>query len=172
MVNSQCICEFIAWLSLQRYSPATISIYVAGVSCHFKLKGEPDPTDYFVVAKMLEGARRSSNGKDRRVPISPSVLSRIIAALPKVSSSSFEAKLFRAAMLLAFFGFLRVGEFAANSRDKVQSSVLQLEDIAFTSGRTHAQPSLILTMHHTKTNQQGPPSESIFLSRLHLHYVL
>ena len=89
--------------SLQHYSPSTIVTYVAGVGCHFKLSGGPDPTGTFIMTKMLEGCRRGDARLDQRSPISPPLLAKILAVLPFVCSSIFEVKLFRAAMLLAFF---------------------------------------------------------------------
>ena len=84
--------------------PSTIVTYVAGVGCHFKLSGGPDPTGTFIVTKLLEGCRRGDARLDQRSPISPPLLAKILAVLPFVCSSIFEVKLFRAAMLLAFFG--------------------------------------------------------------------
>ena len=159
-VAAQTICEFIAWLSLQHYSPSTIVTYVAGVGCHFKLSGRPDPTGTFIVTKLLEGCRRGDARLDQRSPISPPLLAKILAVLPFVCSSIFEVKLFQAAMLLAFFGFLRVGEFAATSRARVHAHVLQVGDIHFLGpNQGSATEYVLVSLRHSKNNQHGPPQQ-------------
>ena len=134
-VSPQDIAGFISWLSLHHYSPSTINTYVAGVGCFCKLRGWADPTDNFIVAKLLEGCRRDGARQDGRLPISLSLLCRLLEALPMVCASQFESTMFRAAMLLAFFGFLRVGEFTANSTNHIvticNESMLQYSDVCF-----------------------------------------
>ena len=156
-VAAQTICEFIAWLSLQHYSTSTIVTYVAGVGCHFKLSGGPDPTGTFIVTKLLEGCRRGDARLDQPSPISPPLLAKILAVLSFVCSSIFEVKLFRAAMLLAFFGLLRVGEFAATCRARVHAHVLQVADIHFLGpNQGSATESVLVSLRHSKNNQHGP----------------
>ena len=52
-------------------------------------------------------------------------------------------------MLCAFFGFMRVGEFAANSKQAIQDSILQIKDIRFCL----SQPTGL----SVEANQLGPP---------------
>ena len=108
-------CKFIAWLSLKGLSAATIATYVSGMSYIHKLFGWVDPTAEFIVSKLIEGARRLHPGKDTRLPISLTVLGHMIRALPTVCFSTFEAVLFKAVFLAAYFGFMRVSEFAVHS---------------------------------------------------------
>ena len=147
--------QFVAWLSLQHLAPATVASYVAGVGYFHKLNGWSDPTKDFVVSKLVEGCRRDCPSVDNRLPISIAVLEGICQALPQVCNSQFECTLFRAAVLSAFFGFMRIGEFAANSRHKVQRSILAISDLQFcTSG---SQNSVLLSFRHSKANQTGIP---------------
>ena len=86
--------------------------------------GYDNPTHDFLVSKLLEGCRGSNPSMDRCKPISHAILQKIVLALPSVCSSKFEATLFK-----AVFGFMRVGEFTATSRNHIQSSVLLDTDV-------------------------------------------
>ena len=153
-VSPQDIAGFISWLSLHHYSPSTIN-YVAGVGCFCKLRGWADPTDNFIVAKLLEGCRRDGAMQDGRLPISLSLLCRLLEALPKVCASQFESTMFRAAMLSALFGFLRVGEFTANSTNHMQECVCICKNVCFCGNQSCM--SVVLALRHAKTSQVGPP---------------
>ena len=148
--------EFVAWLSLKRLAPATIATHVSGVGFHYKIMGFPDPTQDFLVGKLLEGCRRDRTLGDDRLPISVSVLSHILGVLPHVCISQFEVVLFRAAMLGAFFGFMRLGEFAANSRNYWQDSLLGFSDVQFHDKGTPA-ATVLVNFRFTKTDKSGSP---------------
>ena len=108
------------------------------------------------MSKLLAGCRRSGRSCDGRWPLTVPVLTHIVQILPDVCLSQFEAQLFRAVMLCAFFGFMRIGEFAAISRYRTQRSLLLDTDVHFQAlGQPDA--SVFLTFRHTKTNQVGPP---------------
>ena len=145
---------FIAFLSNENYACSTVSSYVAGIGFKHKIAGFPDPTDSFIIRKMLEGLKRDiGRAKDLRLPLSISHLRKIVPILPSIASSKFEAQLFRAAFLLAFFGFLRIGELAADSKSSIQNSVLLKSDIKFTM---HEGVSFVtLNFRVSKNNQCG-----------------
>ena len=64
----------------------------------------------------------------------------------------YEAQLFKAAFLAAFFGFMRIGEFAADSKTKIQPSVIKAADIHFDEGF-----SVTISFPRSKNNQKGLP---------------
>ena len=107
----------------QVQAPATIATYVAAVSYMHKLQGWADPTRDFLVTKLLEGCRRDRPSTDPRLPVSLPMLAMIVHSLPVICTSLYEAKLVTAAFLTAFFGFMRIWEFAANSKRSIQPSV-------------------------------------------------
>ena len=146
--------EFVAWLSLRQLAPGSIATYVSGVGFHHKINGLPDPTRDFLVAKLMEGCRRDRPSRDNRLPISVSVLSNLLLALPHICVSQFEVELFRAAMLSAFFGFMRIGEFATDSRTRFQESLLQFSDVQFCNIGTLA-ASVLISFRFTKTDKTG-----------------
>lgn len=153
-ITSAMVRAFIAWLSLKGCAPATIATYVAGVGFYHKFHGYADPTKDFLVSKLLEGCRRDRRVTDTRAPITVPILITILGALPHVCSSRFEELMFKAAMLCAFFGFMRVGEFTADSANHIQDSVLLLSDIEFSSTGCR---SVLVSFRTCKTNQAGRP---------------
>ena len=155
-VHSTVIHEFIAWLSLRGLAPSTIATYVAGVGFYHKLHGHPDTTNDFVVSKLLEGCRRDRRNFDQRTPITVPILIRILGALPHICASRFEELLFRAAMLCAFFGFMRVGEFTADTKTSLQESVLLLSDVTFDKLGDDCE-SMLISFRTCKTNHSGIP---------------
>lgn len=141
--------QFIAYLSLKKFAPATIRSYVSGISFSQKALNLNDTTKNFVIAKMLEGVTRDNPRKDTRAPITLPLLNRIVNVLPHVCSSTYEYILFKSAFILAFFAFLRVGEFTANKRRNVTSPSLQINDISLTNDQ------LKLFIRKSKTDQRG-----------------
>ncbi|XP_038050475.1 uncharacterized protein LOC119723727 [Patiria miniata] len=148
--------HFIAWLSLQGLAPSTIATYVAGVGYHHKIRSWPDPTHDFLVTKLLAGCRRDNSGSDTRWPMTVPVLARTVQALTHICNDHYEVTLFRAVMLSAFFGFMRIGEFAAISKTHIQNSLLLSSDVQF-QDLGEANASVLISFRHAKNNPTGPP---------------
>ena len=70
------------------------------------------------------------NCRDTRLPITLPLLTRIVQVLPVICFDTYEFKLFRAAYVLAFFGFLRVGQFSLSVGNDIQY-ILQVSDVKF-----------------------------------------
>ncbi|XP_072170584.1 uncharacterized protein [Diadema setosum] len=118
---------FISYLSLQGYAASIICAYVAGLSFHLPSSGLPDVTKHFVVGRLLEGCRRRRTRADTRYPVTMSLLEKLLPCLTRVCTS-YEAVLFKACFTVAFFGFLRVGEFTGISRSATVAS-LRINDV-------------------------------------------
>lgn len=156
LASAEEVRQFVAWLSLRGLAPSTIANYVSGVGYFYKLRGMSDPTKDFLVSKLLEGSRRGCGSVDNRVPISLPVLQQLIDSLPHICSSQFESTMFKAVFLGAFFGFLRVGEFAVGSNSQVQESVLVFGDVQFSQSGSQEQ-FVVLNFRQSKNNQRGLP---------------
>ena len=98
------VVRFVAWLSLQKLSHKTAKSYLSSIAFHCKLLDVVDPTKKFIVSKMVEGMQKDKKTHDNRLPITLSLLQGIVSKLNIVCSSVYEAKLFTAAFMLAFFG--------------------------------------------------------------------
>lgn len=66
--------QFVAYLSAKGLSYATVRSYLAGLSYVTKLQGFQDPTDQFLVLKLLQGLKRIKHTHDIRLPITKHLL--------------------------------------------------------------------------------------------------
>jgi len=97
---------YIAYLSYTGLSASTILTYISGLSYTHKLHSLEDNTKSFLVGKLLEGLRLKKTQKsDIRLPISISLLKRLIQSLPSVCYSAYESMLFDSAFSLSFLPY-------------------------------------------------------------------
>ena len=144
---------FIACSYENGFSPATIKTYIAGLSYHHKINMWHDPTDLFVVKKLLEGCHRSGKRMDSHALVTLPILSSICELLPSICYNVFEATMFKAAYLLTYYGLLRVSEVVHTSWQQY-GRALQFKDIAFEkSGQ-----AVCITIRQWKTSQTGQPT--------------
>ena len=143
---------FISYCFETGLAASTIRLYISGISFVHKIHNWPDPSEYFMIKKMLEGCRRLRQRKDVRVPITLSILTRICQQLTFVTYSRYETLLFQAVYSLAYFGLFRVSELVATSIYQT-SHALCANDVQF-------EPSfeaIIICIRSSKTNQVGGP---------------
>jgi len=140
---------FISFLSIEDYAPSTISTHIAALSFVHNANGWVNSTESFLVRKLKEGCRRTNTSHDFRLPITPPLLGRLISILPVICKSYYEAQLFSSAFLLAFYGFLRVGEFAKTTSNRDLSKLISLNDVRISNAGIH------LTIRYSKTDQRG-----------------
>ncbi|CAG2223357.1 unnamed protein product [Mytilus edulis] len=116
---------FIAYLSLKGRAHKTVSCYVTAIGFRCKVLQSQfmDYSQNFIIRKMLEGLKRSKFSKDKRLPITSELLTRIIEKLPLVCYSAYESLLFAAAFSVAFHGFLRVGELVYTKLGQAQNII-------------------------------------------------
>lgn len=117
---------------------------MSGIAFHLKINNLPDATKSFIIQKLQVGLCRKQPSVDICRPITLKLLHRIIQVLPSTYKSSYESTLFTSALLLAYFGFLRVGELAITS-----DRVLQFSAVSF------ANNSIQLFLKFSKTDQDG-----------------
>jgi len=102
--------EFVAWCT-STVAPPTIRVYLAAVRSWHIDNGYSDPTTgRLQLARVLRGAQRvASQPRRRRLPLTIEILRRI---WPVEVDRGWDDVMFRAALSLGFFGFLRLGELA------------------------------------------------------------
>lgn len=93
-----------------------------------KIFGLLDTTNSFIIKKMLLGMQRLHKRVDSRRPITIDLLMHIFDALQYTCSSVYETALFSSCFSLAFFAFLRVGEFVVSHLS--ERHMLQYSDIS------------------------------------------
>ena len=88
-----------------------------------------DPTSSFFIMKLLQGAKRRRIRFDSRLPITGSILNRLVTALNQKCSNPFYQRLCKAMYLLAFYGFLRLGKITERSQGSLDSHCLKYSDV-------------------------------------------
>lgn len=114
-----------------------------------KLNGFSDPTDSFLVRKLLIGLCRKHASFDLRLPITCEILQCINIAFPTVCSC-YNRSLFSAMFLLAFAAFLRVGEMTTTGKGDDNN-------IMFQGVSVDANNTLKITFYHYKHRYLGSP---------------
>ena len=126
-------------------APSSISLHLSALAYVHKLQGMPDPTDSFIVKKMISGVHKLRAKPDTRLPITPDILRRMLDKLQFIGASKYTLRLLTAMFLLAFFAFLRVGEITVRSQ-KDTTYVIQLGDVVITES------GIVLSMSNFKHN--------------------
>ena len=115
-----------------------------------KIAGFKDPTDSFLIRKMLIGAKNLAASLDVRLPITLDILISLTDVLSKAVESIYIQKLLASMFSLSFFAFMRVGEITLKSRKGDSKSVLQYNDISFKQSSTKC--GLCVRISHFKHN--------------------
>lgn len=146
------VVEYIAYMSLNNYATKTVNCHLAAISYYNKVNGYLDVTQSFIVKQMLSGLNRVQFHKDNRLPITITLLHKLLPNLKHVCSSQYEACLFSVAYTLAFSALLRVSEITlTNKTDKCKA--LQFKDIQATA--THVK----LFLRSSKNDQNSIGAE-------------
>ena len=136
-IHSNLIMHFVAHLSLSGKSVSTARTYLAGISAKHKLNGWKDPTDSFLIKKLLQGFARSVPQKDTRCPVTFLRLLQLIPVLGKICTNTYETLLFTAAFTTAFFGFFRIGELVGQKKGSYKGLEIKDVKVSQTNVRIH-----------------------------------
>ena len=129
LVSPMLLLLFMAHLKAKGLTAGTISTYISATRYVCKMQGWDDPGNNFMVATALAGLNKTNRVPDVRLPITIPILAKLLTVTQRVISCEFEAKLFKAMFSLAFFAFLRIGEFT--SRSASQPALLERSSIVF-----------------------------------------
>ena len=151
------LAAFVASLAKEGVSHASLRVYLSALRHHQIESGHGDPGIPRMVRLeyILKGIKRdnvqSSNSRKDRQPITPSILSRLFSVW-EGRPDLREAKMLWAAACLAFFGFLRVGEFTAPGVSQFDEEThLSVTDVSVNNTQS---PSMIfIRLKQSKTDQ-------------------
>lgn len=135
-------------MSASKLAPSTIKTYISAIAFQQKINNFPDTTKSFIIQKLLIGLSRKNPSLDIRRPITLPLLHAIIQALPHTCHSTYESILFTSAYLLAYFGFLRVGDLTVTMGTS-PSRILQANAVSITS------QTIRLFLQFSKADQAG-----------------
>ena len=88
---------------------SAIPVALSAIAFYHKASFNSDPTDSFVIQKIKAGLRKQQPA-DNRMPITHSILLRILHAVDVTAESSFLSSLLKAMFAAMFHAFLRIGE--------------------------------------------------------------
>jgi integrase len=117
----------------------------------------PDPSSHDLIKRLLCGVRRGRTFDDSRHPITGNILLKLIEMLPSVTASRYESCMFKAAFSLAFFGFLRLGEFTSYSKKPQAEVTLLSTDVSVS--RAAGRRVVVVQIRRSKNNQHGPAQQ-------------
>lgn len=146
---------FIAFLHAQEYAPSSISSYVSALGYIHRLQNMPDPTEVFVVKRMLRSVHKMGRKRDSRLPITESILNKLVLSLPFITKSYYDKIMFRSMFLLAFYAFLRIGEITVQL--KQAENTIQFENVKIFS-KNGSFTKMEIIMYHYKWQRSGRPT--------------
>ena len=94
---------FVVYLSAKKLAPSTISTYISALSYVHKIGSFSDPTKAFVVHKIMTAQSRLCSKPDIRLPITRSILHKLVQALNHTITPAYQILLFQTMFLVAFF---------------------------------------------------------------------
>lgn len=115
-IDSSDLILFIAYLKNKSFVASTISTYISAISFLHKINQKADPTNSFLVEKILQAVHKERTS-DCRLPITGVVLNQIVNALRFTVSCQYEQILLTAMFTLAYHALLRVGEITVNNNN-------------------------------------------------------
>lgn len=118
--------QFISTCHHQNLSPSSVTSMISAISYVHKINNLPNPADSFLIKKLLHGMRRNQT-KDKRLPFSLKDLTSIMLLLPSLGKSNYYVALYKAVILVAFFGLFRIGELTLSRLG--HSNLIQKENV-------------------------------------------
>lgn len=144
----------------------TIRKLLAGIQFHARLH-DPDYPSLFStpsIRLLLKGiSKDTQKAVDKRLPITISVLKKLIDILRNGLFSAYINKLLEAVFLTAFYGFMRPGEFTTGSQSFDPARDLTLSDVSFSPCH------FTVFLKHSKTDVSGK-GVSITISKSNCNY--
>ena len=156
-VNVCTLVAYIASLFRDNKAPTTIASALSPLAFVHKVAGIPDPTECFIVKKMLSGASKLRKQPDARLPIVPHVLKQLVVMAKFASQSEYERRMLTAMFTTAFYAFLRIGEITVRSSCISTSRVIQFEDITFLRDASYVAKAVEVKIVHFKHNKSQRP---------------
>lgn len=144
------LCNFVASLYQKGYSPSSIAGHMSAISYVHKLLDIPDPTQSFLIRKLLKGAQNLSKAPDTRMPITKQLLHQILSSLNHTAGTAIERHLLQSLFSLAFHGFFRLGELIPKTAANVDR-VLQVQNV---SVLPHSKADLTLKFFKNNTSNK------------------
>lgn len=149
------ICNFIGFLFEKQYSSSSIASHVSALSYIHKIVNAPDPTQTFIVRKLLKGCHKLLPSQDARLPITLSIMHKILSALVFTVPNASNRVLLQSLFLLCFNAFLRLGE-VVTKKVSDKDRVLQVQDITFMGDKNNPSAVQLVLRYHKSQKKNDP----------------
>ena len=162
-IDTNRILEFISYLNLNNFAPASITTYITAISFVHKMANVHDPTAKFCVQKLLCAVNKLHGRDDSRLPITLILLSRLNLSLDSAVRNKYHRVLLQAMFSIAFFGLCRIGEITKqpdglvslfNNQVSINSDYLLLTIVHFKHNK--AKRPIVLKIHRQVDNSICP----------------
>ena len=118
-ISEESLLLYVSYLFEEGLSASTIRVYLSAVRSLHVFAGEQYPTTLLRVKLALKGAVRNTPQPVRKLPITISILRKMLPLVKR----RFDKVLMTAVFTLAFFGCLRLSEFCVSDNDKFDSKI-------------------------------------------------
>ena len=125
-VNSGNLGLYVSHLADLGLQPTTIQSHLSAIRFVHKLHDCPDPTQSFLITKLMIALHKKSPCIDKRRPITLPLLMTFISDLKIIQNTAYHIALYSAMYSLAYFACLRVGELATSNN---KGNVLDLGQV-------------------------------------------
>ena len=151
-MSTSLVLTYLSYLNIKGLAPSTITTYISAISFVHKMNSLPDPTNLFVVQKLLAAINKMQGNRDSRLPITQFILNRLLESTEFVVSNQYHKKLIRAMFALAFYGLFRIGEITIQTSGVIP---LTFEQVQLLEDR------LVLSITHFKNNKSNKPFDIV-----------
>ena len=117
---------YISHLHLLGLRPSTIQSHLSAISHYHKIRDLNDPTQSFLISKLMSSLHKLSPLSDNRLPVTFELLENIISSLDHVCSSQYDVLLYSAMVSFAYHACLRVGEYCTTGNP---DNVLNIDQV-------------------------------------------
>ena len=160
-ITESLLCQFSVHCAYHlKLSYSTIKLYLAGVRNLYVSNGYPyvDSSTFHALNLTLRGIKKCTTVNPViRLPITLAILQDICDGLNAGIHSPYMDSLMKAACCVAFFGFLRCGEFTTPTKDFLPNIHLSLADLV----KQQLQNSTTFYTLHIKVSKTDPFGEGV-----------
>ena len=153
--NTHTVSLFVADLYDMGLTASTISSHLSAITYYHLADDHPDPCDSPKLRRMVLGVKKLKKSKDNRLPLLEKHIHLLASATNHVFADNYYLRLMcKTIILLAFFGFFRIGELLPASASS-GSTTIQLNHVFI------YKKSVQIMLHHSKTNRSVKPMKII-----------
>lgn len=160
------IALFVSHLHKRGFSATSIKTYLSAIGYVHKIMCLNDPTNHFLITRLVHGAQCLAPTYDLRLPITVPVLNKITTAIYHVASNIFHFRLIQAMFLFAFSSLAWCGKIALSAKDK-ENQLVQL-GVVLIDYQNSVPSKVSITFRFFKHNY-GKPHTVIF-SWVYCHF--